>query len=116
MNEAFRTKYSFTQRKLEASKIIENFPDKIPIICEVYNTNDIKQLKKCKFLAPRDLSLGHFFHFIRKNIDIPSDKAVFLFIKNTLQPNHINIGDIYMKYKDDDLFLYVLLCSENTFG
>ena len=47
----FQTKYSFEQRSKESSRIIEKYPDKVPIICEKYNKDkSLYTIDKNKFL------------------------------------------------------------------
>jgi GABA(A) receptor-associated protein len=40
----------------------------------------------CRYLVPADLSVGQFVYVIRKRIKLPSEKAIFIFVKNTLPP------------------------------
>ncbi|CAO2610048.1 Gamma-aminobutyric acid receptor-associated protein-like 2 [Lemmus lemmus] len=45
---------------------------------------------------------------IRKRIQLPSEKAIFL--------SSLTMGQLYEKEKDEDGFLYVAYSGENTFG
>uniref|UniRef100_A0AAY4DST6 Autophagy-related protein n=2 Tax=Denticeps clupeoides TaxID=299321 RepID=A0AAY4DST6_9TELE len=53
---------------------------------------------------------------IRKRIQLPSEKAIFLFVDKTVPQSSITMGQLYEKEKDDDGFLYVAYSGENTFG
>ena len=39
-----------------------------------------------RYLVPADLTVGQFVYVIRKRIKLSSEKAIFIFIKNTLPP------------------------------
>ena len=53
---------------------------------------------------------------IRKRIHFPPEKALFMFIDNKIYPITSLIGNIYDENKDNDGFLYITYCQENTFG
>ena len=43
-------------------------------------------ISDCRYLVPADLSVGQFVYVIRKRIQLPSEKAIFIFVRNTLPP------------------------------
>lgn len=109
--------YSFDQRLKESSKVIEKFPDRIPVICERdSNSTNVPLLTKKKFLIPKELSLAQFIFVIRKNIKLSKEKALFIFINNILPPVTLDINSVYIQHKDKDNFLYIKYSGENTFG
>ena len=63
--KSFKDKIPFAQR-LEANKIREKYPDRIPVICERFN-NNIKDLDKRKYLVPSDSTMAGFMFVIRKD-------------------------------------------------
>jgi GABA(A) receptor-associated protein len=46
----------------------------------------------CRYLVPADLSVGQFVYVIRRRISLPPEKAIFIFVRNTLPP----IGEFLM--------------------
>lgn len=113
----YKNKFSFTERYNEACKIIQKYPYRIPIICERYQkSNNTPQIKKTKYLVPFDLSVGHFLYIIRKNTNISSEVALYIFISNTIPPTSTSMITLYENYKDEDGFLYINYSTENTFG
>ena len=53
----YQTKFSFHQRKTEATRIREKWPDRIPIICEkarMCSDKAITNLDKRKYLVPKE--------------------------------------------------------------
>ena len=63
-----------------------------------------------------DLVYTNFLFSIRKNIDIKPEESIYMFINNKLMSSNKMMGDIYENNHDEDGFLYVYICSENTFG
>jgi len=112
----FKKKHSLELRTEEANKIIDKYPDRIPIIVEKHNSCDYENLKKTKFLSPKNLTLGQFVYIIRQNIKLTPEKAIFVTINGILPQTSALIIDLYETHKDEDNFLYITYSSENTFG
>lgn len=112
----FKKKYSFRQRRDEAIRIKQKYPDRIPVIIEKNSRSDIANIDKCKYLVPGDLTIGQFIYVIRKRIKLSQEKAIFVFVNNTLPPTSALISQIYREHKDYDLFLYMKYTGESTFG
>ena len=114
----FKNQYSFEERFSEANRVINKYPDRIPIICQRSKnaSRDCPNIDKIKYLVPRDLTIGQFLYVIRKRLKLPSEKALFIFINNSIPPTTQMVGSIYNLHKDKDLFLYLYYSFENTFG
>jgi GABA(A) receptor-associated protein len=113
----FKIKHTFKDRQQESSKVLEKYPDKIPVILERGNITDTFRLTRTKFLFPNQTKIGEVILSIRKHIQIHPTQAIFLFINNQIIPaNHETIGSLYEINKDQDGFLYINICLENTFG
>ena len=112
----FVEKHSFEERLEESKKILEKYPERIPIIVEKQCKSDIPEIDKRKFLVPSDITVGQFIYIIRKRIKLQPEKSIFVFINNILPPPASNMCDIYNKYKCEDGFIYVTYAGENTFG
>jgi GABA(A) receptor-associated protein len=76
----------------------------------------IVRIDKIKYLVPKDLTVGQFLYVIRKRMRLSSEKALFVFVNNTMPPTTQMVGDIYNRHKDSDGFLYLYYSYENTFG
>ena len=115
----FRDRFSFEQRSSECARIFSKFPGRIPVIVQrnnKNNNNDTPKIDKEKFLVPGDLTLGQFVFVIRKRINLSPEKALFLFIGNTLPTTGSLMREIYHTHKDVDGFLYAIYSGENSFG
>ncbi|CAH2350141.1 autophagy-related protein 8 [[Candida] railenensis] len=116
MRSQFKDDHPFEKRKAEASRILQKFNDRIPVICEKVEKSDIAEIDKRKYLVPSDLTVGQFVYVIRKRIKLPSEKAIFIFVNDILPPTAALLSTVYDEHKDEDGFLYVLYSGENTFG
>ena len=113
----FKTMHSFQERQDQSSRILEKYPDRIPIICEKNNKNtSTPSIDKNKYLIPIDLTIGQFMYVIRKRLHLAPEQAIYFFIKGMIPATSQHIWDTYNKYKDDDGFLYITYSCENTFG
>ena len=54
---SFKQKHAFDKRKDEASRILQKYPERIPVICEKdTRSRDIPDIDRKKYLVPSDLS------------------------------------------------------------
>ncbi|QCD79742.1 Atg8 ubiquitin-like protein [Vigna unguiculata] len=104
------------RRQAESARIRDKYPDRIPVIVERAERTDIPDIDKKKYLVPADLTVGQFVYVVRKRIKVSAEKAIFVFINNTLPPTAALMSSIYEENKDDDGFLYMTYSGENTFG
>ncbi|KAF7150831.1 hypothetical protein RHSIM_Rhsim02G0106700 [Rhododendron simsii] len=131
------------RRKAESGRIREKYADRIPVIVEKAERSDIPDIDKknmttdvafayvemelsagnfdvgyCAaiYLVPADLTVGQFVYVVRKRINLSAEKAIFVFVKNTLPPTAALMSAIYKENKDEDGFLYMTYSGENTFG
>jgi GABA(A) receptor-associated protein len=112
----FKSNNSFHDRAKESKRILEKYPDKIPVICERNFTSTLPNIDKHKYLVPTDLTVGQFIYVIRKRIKITPQQAIYLFIKGHMPPSNETMNITYSKFRDDDGFLYISYTNENTFG
>lgn len=111
----FKKWHSLDKRKSEAKRILQKYPDRLPIIVEQSERSKLPPLDRNKYLVP-DITVGQFLYVLRKRIKLKPEEAVFLFIGNTLPPTSALMSAVYKEHKDDDNFLYCLICGEATFG
>ncbi len=115
----FKKKHSFEERIRMTTRIINKYPDRIPVIIEPYDTdsNTTPRLDKNKFLVPMDVSLDQFRAIIYKRLKLTQEDAIFLFCNNKLLScgNH-RFHYLYTFHKDKDGFLYFYYSQENTYG
>ena len=101
----------------EVDKLRAKFPGKIPIfVTRASNARDLPDLPKHKFLAPSHLTIGQFIYVIRRHIQLPPEKALFVFVNNTLPTSSSFLSEVYAVNKSPDGALRMTYTSENTFG
>ncbi|CAN6972361.1 unnamed protein product [Brassica rapa subsp. trilocularis] len=103
-------------RMAESTRIREKYQDRVPVIVEKAEQSDVPDIDKKKYLVPADLTVGQFVYVVRKRIKLGAEKAIFVFVKNTLPPTAALMSAIYEEHKDEDGFLYMTYSGENTFG
>ena len=114
----FQKTHDFSKRKEESLKIRTKYPDRIPVICEIYK-KDRHELKldKNKYLVPSNLTVGQFVYVIRRRIKLKPEKALYIFTEdNTLPPTAQSLDILLRDHGTRDGFLYFLVSSESTFG
>jgi GABA(A) receptor-associated protein len=112
----FKKKFDFEKRRNEAKRIMDKYPERVPIIVENSVNSNLPPLGKTKYLVPIDLSIGQFMYVIRKRIKLSPDQALFIFINSTLPSSAVPMSQLYKEHKDKDGFLYATISGESTFG
>ena len=119
--KTFKDTHTLHERITESNRIRSKYPAHIPVIinCE----SKVGNINKQKFLVPSDVSASHLLYSVRKQMDdYKSSQSIFMFCNNSIICPTTLMGEIYDNYlknkkeHDDDLFIYIDLCSENTFG
>lgn len=54
------------------------------VIVEKVSGSQIVDIDKRKYLVPSDITVAQFMWIIRKRIQLPSEKAIFLFVDKTV--------------------------------
>ena len=62
---SFKYNYSFYSRFDESHRVLDKFPDRVPVICEKSrshnnNNNLLPNIDKNKYLVPIDLTIGQY--------------------------------------------------------
>ncbi|XP_041457363.1 gamma-aminobutyric acid receptor-associated protein-like 2 [Lytechinus variegatus] len=116
MKWAFKEEHSLESRSAESAKIRNKYPDRVSVIVEKAPKSKIQDIDKRQFLVPSDLTVAQFMYIIRKRIQLPPEKAMFLFVNKVLPATSATMGAIYEEHKDEDGFLYIAYSGDNTFG
>jgi GABA(A) receptor-associated protein len=108
----------FIARLRESTIIRQRYPDRIPIIVEkaTASKDNIPVIAKSKYLCPGQYSFGQFVYIIRRQIQLPPEVALFVFVNSTLVQSSALMKDVYAQYADMDGYLYMSYSGESTFG
>ena len=109
-----------SKRKSECDQIREQYPDKIPVICEKDpNCKDLNEIEKTKFLVSNQFTVTQFNLLVRKRVGA-LDETCSLFLLANAQFNltgDLIMSEVYEKYKNkEDGFLYIVYTSKEFFG
>ncbi|KAI5656776.1 hypothetical protein M9H77_25569 [Catharanthus roseus] len=113
---SFKRENTLERRTAESSLIRKKYPDRIPVIVEKAGKSDIPDIDKKKYLVPAELTVGQFVYVVRKRINLTAEKAIFVFVNDSLPATAALMSAIYEENKDEDGFLYMSYSGENTFG
>ena len=103
------------KRVEESDRILNRYPDRIPIIVERYNQKT-PELTKYKFLVPKDASLSMLICHVKNRIKLNQIESIFLFANGNIYNPSTSLQEIYDSEKNEDRFLYFVYSTENTFG
>jgi len=106
----------YLHRFQESKRVIEKYPDRLPVIVTKAYGSKLPDIDKHKYLVPNNLTLGQFVIIIRKRIKLKNDEAIFIFVNNVLPPISATLENIYREHKMNDGFLYITYNGESTFG
>ena len=114
----FKTDHSDEERKNESSRILREYPNRVPIICEVAPRSILPPLKKTKYLVSYDMTISQFMFLIRRNIELSKETSLFLLTpKGISLVGNSSMLDEYNKHKDkQDNFFYLFCDCEETWG
>ena len=117
MSNRFKELHSFEHRSAECKKILEKYPDKVPVIVTKYEKcKNVDEISKNKFLVPGDLNLAQFVYVIKKRLQLTPEMSLYVFIDEQIPPSSQTLHKLSNEHKDEDGFLYISYASENTFG
>jgi GABA(A) receptor-associated protein len=108
---------SFPARRAESIRLREKYSDRIPVLCVAsLNSKDQLLLKKQRFLIPNNFTAGQFLHLLRKQVNLRSDVALYIFINNMIPATSQDFLTLDNEHRSLDGFLYVSYATESTFG
>lgn len=115
---SFKNEFTFQQRCEESRRVLLKYPDKVPIICEpsLTSSHACPLIDKRKYLVSKDLTIGQFLFVIKNRLRLNPEKALFIFVNNTIPSTTSLIEQIYYSNRDSDCFLYLTYAEENVFG
>lgn len=94
-------------------EVLRKYPDRVPVIIDEQSDFTIDRKK---YLIPREMTLGNFSAYIRKQIHLEKSEAMFILINGVLPPISSTIETLYIMHVKEDRLLHIILKKENTFG
>lgn len=112
----------FVERIAAAKKMLGKYPNRIPVIINIYDRcTSLPEIAQKKYLTPDDMTVAQFTRVLRDKIELKESQTLFLFCcsndgKKTLLCGSDTMFSVYSNYHKEDLFLHVIYSSEDTFG
>lgn len=121
MVNPYKEQTALETRQKQSQTVLEKYyPYKVPVIIQRHHkSEELPEMKKIKYLIPMDMNYSSLMIILRQNIlECSPSMALFLTTSNgTILSSYDLISKVYDEHKDeDDEFLYLFYCSENTFG
>jgi GABA(A) receptor-associated protein len=67
------------KRKEESARILQTYPDRVPVYVMRSSNSALPNIDKYKYLVPNDLTVYHLAYIIRKRINLNSTESMFLY-------------------------------------
>merc|ERR1712039_788202 len=95
----------FEKRLAEAKRILEKYPDRVPVICERAPRSTLPEIDKKKFLVPGTMLVGEFKYIIHKHLNqsskesLAADQTMYLFMNGSSPKTGALMSEVYDQYK-----------------
>lgn len=104
----------------ETNKLLTKHQGKV-VVCvdKLHKSDALPELQTKKFIVPSDVMFSEFvYKHIHKRLGLQQNVALFYFLgKNSVMPLMTStMGELYEKYKDEDLRLHIYYNTESVFG
>ena len=117
MEFEYKKQESEIKRKEQSSLLLENYPQKCPIVLEKDPSCKLLELTKKRYLLDKKSTVNQFMDLIRRKTTLQEGEALFLHVKGRYSiSGETTIEQIYKSYKDKDGFLYISYTNELIFG
>ena len=117
MEYKYKKEHSEEKRIQESQTLIQDYRDRVPVICEKDPNSHLNEIGKTKFLCPKDMNITQFNFLIRTKLNLVQEVSIYLLING----KKVIGGDetmqyLYERFKYDDGFLYITYSSEIIWG
>lgn len=112
----YRDDKTFDERANIARRVLEKYPDRVPIIVERSPNSKLPEIDHKKWLAPSTLTVGQWLMVLRRRICLSQTEGLFVLVNGIMPTVSSTLRDIYDRHKDADGLLYWVYTEMNTFG
>ena len=122
MDNHFKKNTNLRDRIRNSSVVIDKYyPDKVPVVIQkLARETYLPELKKNKFLIPGNMSYSSFLIYLRGILTTTVSPSTAIFLSTEgghMMCSSDKMLNVYQNQSDNqDNFLYLFYCSENTFG
>ena len=118
----YRESNSLESRRTQSNNVLKkHYPYKVPVIIQRHQREKLlNPLIRQKFLIPMDMNQAQLLYVIRNRLMLNNNDEIAIFMcteSGTMLNSSDLISQVYDYHKDqEDNFLYLYYCGENTFG
>lgn len=102
--------------KSDIERMQAKYPHAVFAYVSLAPRSNLPPLDKQKYMVPKNTTVGQFLYILRKRFRLPSDKALFIFVNNTLPASSQTMNEVYQHHKSPDGILRITCTSESVFG
>ena len=117
---SYQKTLTFQTREKESKQIMEENPNKVPVICLKDPKSNLIEIKKTKYLLDKAFTISQFISLIKQKLKLNSNEALFLVAKRNNKyyalTGDIQMTQVYDEYKEKDGFLYIVYTSKEIWG
>jgi len=100
----------------EIERLKQSYPDKVFVFVSQAARSNMPPLDKLKYIVPKGTTIGQFLFILRSRMKLPPEKALYIFVKNTLPPSTMIFREMEKLYAEEDGTLRLTYAAESTFG
>lgn len=106
------------QRLALSRRVLETYPDRVPIIVRRSASSKLPPITRQKFIVPDSVTFSRFVEQVKMYIpNIGPGTAIHVFLDNGMIPlGSTTIRQVYAESQAEDGFLYLNYTEENAFG
>jgi GABA(A) receptor-associated protein len=100
----------------EIERLKQTYPDKAFVFVKQSPRSNMPPLDKLKYIVPKGTNVSQFLFILRSRMKLPPEKALYIFVKNTLPPSSMTFRELEKMYAEEDGTLRITYAAESTFG
>ncbi|XP_021001525.1 uncharacterized protein [Parasteatoda tepidariorum] len=109
--------HNLAKRKEEADRVLQKFPNSIPVIFEKSGTAwNLPVLDRPKWIVSEVTTISQLQSLVRCRIKLPHYEGLYFIIDNELVALGLTLAEVYERYKSEDNFLHITYASCEAFG
>ena len=93
----------------------QRYPNHVFVLVSPSQRSDLPPLDKHKYIVNKTTRVGEFMYILRKRMALPAEKAMFLFVENTIPTSSQTMAELMSLYGSKG-YLEMIYTGESTFG
>ena len=100
MDFNFKKENSLEKRIKDCTQILNDFPNRIPVICERAPNAKFQIITKTKYLCPLDMTVTQFTFLIRQKLNLPQGATIYFLTGDNVTLTTVSDENEWARIKD----------------